>query len=157
MSTLGDDIDLVLQSLAENDYEASESSPSPKTAHIDPERLEQLRAEMRELLGHVERGINALPKLPANQRKLLYRRIISELVALDADSWRVFQLVRREVYKERWQQLVDNPETVPDKLKRIILMSNLRYGTPYWEIEAGVSRMRQSMDLGVTILEEPDI
>ena len=147
MSQFRDDIEHILN----DPVEQSQSRILPNKQR----RQERLRKEMQVLLRDVEEAMHEAAKIRGPRARLVQQRVIDELRGLPLEAWHVFRQVRKETYLRRALELEKHPDIVPDKLQRVIMLSNLRYGTPAWEIQAGVDRMLS--DLDVLGLEEAPV
>ncbi|MCP4995502.1 MAG: type IV secretion system DNA-binding domain-containing protein, partial [Gammaproteobacteria bacterium] len=57
----------------------------------------------------------------------------------DDEAWAEYRAARRYVDAVRRNELIENPELIPDKLDRVRALVRLGYGTPHYETEAYVS------------------
>jgi hypothetical protein len=58
------------------------------------------------------------------------------LKGLSDDGWATYVAGRRYHDAVRRNQLIENPELIPDKLERVRALVRLGYGTPHYETEA---------------------
>lgn len=54
----------------------------------------------------------------------------------DDDAWAEYRAARRYADAVRRNELIEKPELIPDKLKRVRALVRLGYGTPHYETEA---------------------
>jgi len=114
---------------------------------VDALEFERHASRAEHLLDQIVRLLPQLRQLPPDRARKSYDRVLATLVALTSAEWRVFCRVRRQRWEKNRRAILHDPQRVPDKLRRITALADLKYGTPRWEIDAAIARMKAGNDL----------
>jgi hypothetical protein len=74
--------------------------------------------------------ITELRGMPSNEDRK------KRLMQLNEEDWEAYLAARRYVDAIYRNRLIEDPQTIPDKMERIRMLVRLGYGTPHYETEA---------------------
>jgi hypothetical protein len=111
----------------------------PPVPEPEEELAHERRGEPDPLPPHPGRealaGLEQLRNLASDEERKAY------LKRLPDEAWQSYQAARRYYDALRRNQLIEQPELVPDKLERVRTLVRLGYGTPHYETEALVEKI----------------